>query len=88
MTDDRVAALSAVLDRHREDVRALPGVVGTGVGTSTRGEPAIHVFVRSDADADVERRAAALLEGMPLEIVVVGDVTAANVEEGENDGES
>ena len=89
MTNDAVRLLSAALDRRRDDLQALPGVAGTGVGESSSGEAAIQVFVRSDADAaDVERRAAALLEGMPLEVIVVGDVTAASVDEGEDHGES
>ncbi|HMI28518.1 MAG TPA: hypothetical protein VK490_02355 [Gaiellaceae bacterium] len=89
MTNDSLARLSDALERRRDELQALPGVVGTGVGAATNGELAVQVFVRSETDAPgVERRAAELLEQVPLEVIVAGDVTAASVEEGEDDGKS
>ena len=42
------------LDRHREQLHALPGVVGTGVGLSD-GRPVVQIFVAGRGGGELER---------------------------------
>jgi hypothetical protein len=75
-----VSRLSEVLAHCRDDLQAIDGVVGTGIGTTGAGDVAIQVFVHSLEDvAGVERSASALLGDIPLEVVVTGQVTAGDV---------
>jgi hypothetical protein len=84
---DAVNRLTELLTHRREQLHALEGVVGSGVGTTGTGDVVIQLFVRSHSNVkQVERSAAALLEGIPLEVVVTGDVTAAEAQEGGDDG--
>ena len=66
--------LSELLERRRQAVEALPDVIGTAVGTSSRGPGpdalAIHVYVAPGVDADrVHAEAERLVEGAPVEII-------------------
>jgi hypothetical protein len=80
---DPVSRLSELLERRRDELHAIDGVVGSGVGLTGSGDVAIQLFVRSAQDvANAERQASALLGEIPLEVVVSGDVTAADVERG------
>jgi hypothetical protein len=80
---DPVSRLSELLERRRDELHAIDGVVGSGVGLTRSGDVAIQLFVRSAQDvANAERQASALLGEIPLEVVVSGDVTAADVERG------
>jgi len=84
---DAVSHAAEVLERRREQLHALDGVIGSGIGASPTGGVAIQVFVRSSGDVlEVERGAVGLLEGIPLEVVVSGDVTGAEVQGGGEDG--
>lgn len=69
-----MAGLRDVLERHREALSDLPGVVGTATGLERAGhDEAIHVYVRSPQDVEPVRRAAeALLKDTPLEVIVMG----------------
>ncbi|MGD1991767.1 MAG: hypothetical protein PVI59_01115 [Anaerolineae bacterium] len=74
-------ALIAVLDRHRPALRALPGVVGTGVGLAEEAQSTedvtVQVFVKDSADVTrVRRQAQAILGQVPLEVIVTGEVVA------------
>jgi hypothetical protein len=74
-------ALIAVLDRHRPALRALPGVVGTGVGLAEEAQSTedvtVQVFVKDSADVTrVRRQAQAILGQVPLDVIVTGEVVA------------
>jgi hypothetical protein len=68
MSDDVLAQL---LEQRRAALEALPGVVGTAIGAGAGGEePAIHLYVAPQADADrVRGEAGRLLEGAPVEVI-------------------
>lgn len=46
--------LVSALDRCRERLHALPGVVGSGVGLR-EGAPVVEIYVAGRGDADLER---------------------------------
>ncbi len=80
---DPVSSLSEVLERRRRELHAIDGVAGSGVGLTRSGDVVIQLFVRSARDAaHAQRQASELLGGVPLEVVVSGDVTAADNERG------
>ena len=80
---DPVSPLSELLERRRGELHAIDGVVGSGVGLTRSGDVAIQLFVRSAQDAAyAECQASELLGDIPLEVVVSGDVTAADNERG------
>jgi hypothetical protein len=80
---DPVSRLSELLARRRDELQAIEGVVGSGVGLTGSDAVAIQLFVGSTQDvANAERKARALLGDIPLEVVVSGDVTAADLERG------
>jgi hypothetical protein len=68
--------LQEALERHREQLDELPGVVGSGVGLlggQPDGEVVIRVFVDSAEQVDEVRAGAErLLEGLPVEVVATG----------------
>ena len=66
---DRLAAAS-------DQLFALPGIVGTGVGGHP-SSPTIHIFVSPDTPASSIELAGELLDGLPLEILGMS-VPAAN----------
>jgi hypothetical protein len=92
--DDRSGELARALDDHRNELQRLPGVVGTGVGIPTAADrpphPVIQVFVRSPEDVeDVRRWVQRILHETPAEVVVTGEVSAAQAEgEGESHGQT
>lgn len=59
--------LLRALDRCRERLHALPGVVGTGVGTHD-GRPVVEIFVAGPGDEHLER---AIQEIVDVDFVVV-----------------
>lgn len=66
MTDQDLAA---VLERHRDALMAIPGVVGVAVGRRD-DTPVIQVFVLPAADQGLaRRRAAELLADTPMDLV-------------------
>jgi hypothetical protein len=80
---DPTSRFSELLARCRDKLHAIEGVVGSGVGLTSSGGVAIQLFVGSAQDvANAERKASALLGDIPLEVVVSGDVTAADLERG------
>jgi hypothetical protein len=86
MTDE-IARLGELLDARRAELHAIDGVIASGVGHSSAGGVAIQLFVRSREDvSEAEQVARALLGEVPLEVVVGGEVTAADVEGGGGNG--
>jgi hypothetical protein len=49
-----ISHLVEALDRCRERLHALPGVIGTGVGLRD-GEPIVEIFVEGRGDDELER---------------------------------
>ena len=70
MTDE----IERVQERHESQLMAVPGVVGVGIGVR-QGRPALLVMVR-ERTPEVARLPPTL-EGVPLAIEVVGDITAS-----------
>jgi hypothetical protein len=64
-------ALPELLEQHRAELEALPGVTGTAIGLSAdRATPAIHVYVTPGTDAaGIRAEAQRALEDAPMEIV-------------------
>lgn len=70
----RPAAIEDVLLAHRDDILAVPGVVGVGIGACS-GEPCIKVFAERETEqvlADVPDT----LDGYTVVIDVSGSVDA------------
>jgi hypothetical protein len=63
-----------VLKRHADDLMAVPGVVGIGVGES-QGMPCILVFV-VEKNAEVLRQIPNTLEGYLIQVEESGDFRA------------
>lgn len=74
------SAARAVLDRHRDSLRILPGVVGTGLGLC-EGEPCIKVLVDT-LTPELQRRIPERLEGVRVEIVATGPIRALDEDTG------
>ncbi len=77
--DDVIRRLNEELARHRGNLQALDGVVGSGIGlpTSGKGGPTIQIFVPNREDVSrVETGAAAVLGHVAFEVVTVGEVVA------------
>lgn len=68
--------LTALLDRHRVELHALPGVLSVGV-TERAGEPVVELLVARDADVTSIRPAVeSLLAGAPLVVSRSGPVVS------------
>ena len=81
--DDLLKTLSDLLERHRETLRALEGVVGTAVGVTSTDvddqELAVQIFVESDDHVEPVREAASRILGTPhLAILVSGEMAPLN----------
>jgi hypothetical protein len=84
---DPAAVQAAIdrLDKHRDALFALAGVVGAGVGMK-QGAPTPHdvviqLFVRAADSVQLEvtkRQASAILGGSEPELIVTGEITAAD----------
>jgi hypothetical protein len=64
-------AVMAVQGRHTERLMAVPGIVGTAVGLTSEGRPAVKLLAVDDV-ADVPSQ----LEGFPVELMVTGEFFA------------
>ena len=65
--------IEQVQERHERELMATPGVVGVGIG-ERRGNPVLLVMVR-ERTPEVERLPRQI-EGVPVEVELVGDVEA------------
>jgi hypothetical protein len=68
--------LVSALDRHRERLHALRGVVGSGVGLRG-GEPVVEIFVAGRAEPDLER---AISEIADFDFVLVPESEPADAQ--------
>jgi hypothetical protein len=76
-TPRRLRELNAIRDRHRAEVMALPGVVGLGVGASSRDPSKLVITVHvHTATPELREAIAARLENAPLEIREAGESKA------------
>jgi len=66
-------SIDEVLAAHTDSLMALPGVVGTAVG-SCDGQRCIKVLV-ADPRPDTKRRIPSRLEGYPVVVEVTGTIT-------------
>lgn len=73
---DAVNYATAVKARHEQELFALPGVTGTGIGASAEpGVPRIDVYVTEDTPA-LRAELPDNLEGTPVNVVVSGPIHA------------
>jgi hypothetical protein len=68
-----MSRIEQVQERHEEELMATRGVVGVGIG-ERRGEPVLLVMV-SERTPEVGRLPREI-EGVPVEIEVVGEIEA------------
>lgn len=62
--------LAEILERHADELQALPGIVGYAIGAGSSGEPAIHVYVDSEEASERSGPAAReLLAPAPVEVI-------------------
>lgn len=69
-----MARAAAVLERHADDLLALPGVVGAAVGECD-GRPCIRVMVASPGP-DLAKRLPRELEGVKVVVEETGEIRA------------
>lgn len=83
-SEARLREVSQLLDRHRETLHQLPGVVSTGVGAKGDDprsvEIVIQLFVRSaEHVADVGGRAKAIIgSAAEVEVINTGEIVAGD----------
>ena len=75
VTRDPTELLTA-LERSRQRLHALPGVIGTGVGLRD-SEPVVEIFVTGPGDAELER---AIRELVDVDFVLVPDSRPAEAQ--------
>lgn len=73
----QVQAVMAVQERHTEKLMANPNVVGTAVGMTEGGKPAVLVMLKSEIIPDALEKRAPLpteIEGVPVVTLVTGEI--------------
>lgn len=65
------AGIEGALRRHERDLMGTEGVEGIAVGQSSRGQPALVVYVR---EPSVRRLLPPSLDGFEVEVVVTGEI--------------
>ena len=63
-----------VKQRHEQELMAIDGVEGVGVGRNSVGDDAILVYLRSD---DIKTRIPRSIDGYPVETQVTGIIDAS-----------
>lgn len=71
--DEERAGIEDALRRHERELIGTEGVEGVAVGQSSRGEPALVVYVR---EPSVRRLLPSSLDGFAVEVVVTGEIEA------------
>ena len=62
-----------VRQSHEQELRAINGVEGVGVGSDSIGNDAIIVYIRTE---DVKTRVPSSIDGYPVETIVTGIIDA------------
>ncbi len=70
-----VAAVAAIKQRHEAELLAISGVLGAGVGLSSRGQLIIKVYVEKDTP-EVRGSVPTTLEAIPAQIEETGPIVA------------
>jgi hypothetical protein len=65
--------IEGALRRNERELMGTEGVEGIAVGQSSRGQPALVVYVR---DPSVRRLLPSSLDGFDVEVVVTGEIEA------------
>lgn len=68
--------IDAVLDRNTDQLMAIPGVSGTGIGECD-GRPCIKVYVERDTPA-LREQLPEELDGYPVAVEEIGEVEVLN----------
>jgi hypothetical protein len=71
-----LAPAAAVQLRHQDDLMAVPGVVGVGLGATESGQPAIVVLAERSGVAGLP----VSLGGIPVRVMVTGEIWALQQE--------
>lgn len=66
--------IEQVFDRHHDQIMAIPGVTGLGIGDKN-GQPAIIIMVRQFSP-DLRARLPRALEGHPVIVEQSGEIIA------------
>jgi hypothetical protein len=67
------SAISLVRDRNEQQLLAIEGVKGVGIGRDRIGDDAFVVYA---LDASVRARVPTEIEGYPVEITITGEIDA------------
>lgn len=70
---DASSSIVRVKVAHENDIMAIEGVLGVGIGSNLIGDPAIVVYAR---DEGVSARVPRDIEGVPVEVHVIGSIDA------------
>lgn len=73
ITEKEVEKLIQVQERQTEKLLQIRGVTGTAIGATEKGEPVIKVLVETKESA---KDVPAIIEGVPVEVVVTGKIEA------------
>jgi hypothetical protein len=74
--------LVAALDRCRDQLHTLPGVVGSGVGVRD-DEPVVEIFIAGEADSELEQE---IREIADFDFVLVPESQPAEAQAPDRDG--
>jgi hypothetical protein len=61
-------------ENHEQELMAIEGVEGVGIGSNSIGDDAIIVYLRSE---DVKKRIPRSIDGYPVEMRVTGIIDAS-----------
>ena len=65
--------IHAIKDAHEDELMAIPGVQGVGIGQNGIGEDVVLVYLK---DAAAKQHVPPQLEDVPVETTIVGEIDA------------
>jgi hypothetical protein len=75
VSKDAVKSAKSVRDRHEDELKSVPGVVGTGIGADDRGQPEIQVYFEK-LTPQAQAALPTEVEGTPVKAVETGAFVA------------
>jgi hypothetical protein len=75
VSKDAVKSAKSVRDRHEDELRSVPGVVGTGIGADDNGHPEIQVYFEK-LTPQAQAALPTEVEGTPVKAVETGAFVA------------
>ena len=75
VSKDAVKSAKSVRDRHEDELKSVPGVVGTGIGADESGQPEIQMYV-DKLTPQAQAAIPAEVEGTPVKAVETGAFVA------------